>query len=537
MFLAEKEITFEIKKPEILFLLAFLTLFFIFTLRTTIKTPINFGDEGFHTRAAQWFGVNRDFFAWFPYTGGNMIKSAFGRPPLWNLTQAAFYMIFGFHELFGKILPPLIGFFTGLAVYLLVKQLYGKETGLLAAIITVSLPAFVTYSVLLYTDTLMTFYFSICVFSLFLYNKTGETKYLWLSAAFAGFSLLTKMPALAAYLLFFMIFLREVFLKKKFLETFKKFLIPAIIMIVIPAGFFVRSIYYYHTPLCGTPFPFVKEVCEIRNFEEEMKFTQRTEQTGTEIGVFQMGLVNYLTFAYGPLWFSFFAFIGGLILLLNRRDKIDEVLLMALSTLFILILFQPNTLIRAEDTSRYTLGWIPIIAVFAGRYFAEVYFFLKKYLKVFSIVVFVFVAIFGFLLIREKATGMIPIKNFSPLYFQACEWIKQNTPKDSLIMTVWSSRAVYNCQRNVIGNVADIALSTDLNYTLNKAKAIGITHIFVQKFSMSNEPMSEKYSVAFVQFLESNPNSFEKIYENGPPLIQCLQQGGCDGNIVYKVKY
>ena len=198
---------------------------------------------------------------------------------------------------------------------------------------------------------------------------------------------------------------------------------------------------------------------------------------------------------------------------------------------------QPSTLGRAEDTARYTLGWVPIIAVFVGKAFTEIYELIKKYTKQFSLIIFLVVLVFGFLSLKEKTDTMLQVKQFSPLYFKACDWIKQNTSEDSVIMTVWSNRAVYNCQRNVVGNIVDIALSTDLNYTLNKTKTYGVTHIFIQKFSISNEPMSEKYSVAFVQFLENNPEHFVNIFENGPKLQECLQQGGCDGNIVYEVKY
>jgi hypothetical protein len=76
-----------------------------------------------------------------------------------------------------------------------------------------------------------------------------------------------------------------------------------------------------------------------------------------------------------------------------------------------------------------------------------------------------------------------------------------------------------------------------VNYTLNKTKEYGVTHIFLHKFSLSNEPMSERYTVEFAQFLENNPEHFENVFDNGPELVECLQMGGCDGNIVYEVKY
>ncbi len=133
---------------------------------------------------------------------------------------------------------------------------------------------------------------------------------------------------------------------------------------------------------------------------------------------------------------------------------------------------------------------------------------------------------------------MVQVKQFSPLFFEACNWIKENTPKDSSLFTIWSHRAVYSCQRDSSGNLADISLSRDLNYTLSVAKELGVTHIFIQKFSIDsqNQHLQENYDLDFVQFLENNTEHFKNIYENGPSLQQCLQQGGCDGNIVYEIQ-
>ncbi len=80
-------------------------------------------------------------------------------------------------------------------------------------------------------------------------------------------------------------------------------------------------------------------------------------------------------------------------------------------------------------------------------------------------------------------------------------------------------------------------MSRDVNYTKEIAEKLGVTHIFVQKFSLSNQALAERYKVESVQFFEDNPETFKKLFENGPPLQQCLQQGGCDGNIIYEIVY
>ena len=121
------------------------------------------------------------------------------------------------------------------------------------------------------------------------------------------------------------------------------------------------------------------------------------------------------------------------------------------------------------------------------------------------------------------------------MFFQACDWVKINLPEDSVLMTFWGYRAGYNCERNVSPGYADIRLSDNPQYIDSVAQQFGITHFFIQKFSISQDASRESYSVAFVQLLENNPQYFEKVYENGPSLQECINAGGCDGNIIYKV--
>jgi hypothetical protein len=142
-----------------------------------------------------------------------------------------------------------------------------------------------------------------------------------------------------------------------------------------------------------------------------------------------------------------------------------------------------------------------------------------------------------------KLTGMAQVKQFSPTFFEACNWVKKNTTENTTLYTVWGHRAIYNCQRNAVGTsaVPDLALSKDANYTVKVAKDNGVTHFFIQKFSIDpqNQHLAERYDWEFVQFLENNPEHFQKVYENGIPIGQCVQywQRGvaCDGNIVYKI--
>ena len=139
-----------------------------------------------------------------------------------------------------------------------------------------------------------------------------------------------------------------------------------------------------------------------------------------------------------------------------------------------------------------------------------------------------------------KADVMIQVKQFSPSFFEACDWIKGNVEKDARLgCVVWAGATIYNCQRHVGGGSPDITYSNDIDIVMDSLEMQNVTHIFIQKFSISytNEKLSEKYPISFIDFLEDNPTYFDKIFENGPSIDECKQAGGCDGSFIYKVNY
>jgi len=532
----EKDMTLEIKHPELILSLVVFFIFFILNLQVTFNSPIVFGDEGFHSRLAQWIASKVEIPTHIPFQGSEIQRMGYYRPPLWNILQASFLFFFGSNEFWIRFLTPFIAFLTSITTFLLVKRIFDFKVALAASVIIATLPSFVTYSVLFYTDILFTLCFSLFFLFFMLAGKEGKKKYLLLSAIFGAYAFLTKMPGLSVYLCAAIILLLGLW-KERSLLVFKRYAAFISILIAVPTTFLLRNWVLFSHPLCYH-LPFIEfgnmEGCRIDKFEERYEFVGRVEQVGTEQSVYRMGISNYLDFAYGPLYFVVLSFFAGLILLTFKRDPLNEILLVSVFAFF--LIFSISTT-RAEDTARYTLGWVPIIAIVSAKWFDEVYTFLKQHLHSIALVIFVIILILSWQNFNGKLAIMARVKQFSPTFFEACDWIRENTPGDSLLMTIWAHRATYNCQRDTIGNMADIALSKDLNYTLQVAKKHGIDYLFIQKFSIDlmNQHLAERYDAEFVQFLENNPNYFKKVYENGPSLQQCLQQGYCDGNIVYRI--
>ncbi|RLI98031.1 MAG: hypothetical protein DRP00_02900 [Candidatus Aenigmatarchaeota archaeon] len=517
-----------------------LFLTFYFNLITTLSTHIVFGDEGFHSRLAQWIAEKKEYPVYLIGIEGSKVKApAFHRPPLWNLLEASLFLVFGFNEVIIKFFSPFLAFLTGISAYILVEKLFNSRVGIISSIIAVTIPSFVTYSVLFYTDILFVFYSNLFFLTFLLYKKENSKKYLILSAIFASLAALTKAPGYAYYLFFLLAFLYDALKERSLIKPLKIYLPLLLILFLIPSGLYLRNFYYYSNPTCySLPFfkPFPMEKCSINMLEEKYHFSGRTEQTGTEQSVYRLGIVSYLDFAYGSLIFVVLSFVFGFVILYKKKNEIFPYL--SLFFLIFLAIFYISTN-RAEDTARYTLAWVPSIALVSALFFDEIYKFLNSCYKYLGLLIFIPIILLSFSNQKSKLDTMALVKQFSPSFFEACDWVKENLPENVTLMTIWAHRATYNCQRNSIGNLADIALSKDVNYTLEVAKKVGITHLFIQKFSIDlrNRHLGERYDAEFVQFLEAHPEHFKKIYENGPGLQECFTRGYCDGNIIYEIVY
>jgi len=556
----KKEITLEIKHPEVLILLAFLLLVFYLELQVTLNSPIAFGDEGFHTTMARWIGTQKEYPVWEPTYGTPTDRAGYNHKPLWNILEGSFYLLFGFNDAIVKVLTPFIAsILLGLAVFVLVKKIYNKKIGLIASMIAITLPTIATYAVLMYTDALFTFYFTLFVLTFVLAFKTEKMKYWILTGILAALALLTKNPGYAIFPFLVVAFLYTVYTKRSFFKSLKKFLILIIVMVLITSGFYLRSYAHYGSPDCYLDFLTDVSGCNIHSpYEHQYEFEGKTVEAGTEQTIWRIGIISYFEFAYGYIWFVGMGILCGLLFMFLRKTKVDILLLL---TFFALMpIFYLGARGRSEDLARYTLGWAPIISLVAARYFVEAYNFIKKYQKYLALSVFIFIIVatlvgfdalgvkgygisnklFGYEKGGSTYAGLKDIKQFSPAFLEMCDWIKNNLEEDVRIGgTIWAGAAIYNCQRNFVGSGPDIVLSNNLDLALSVLKMQGVTHLYIQKFSISwgNEKLRERTPISFVRILENNTAHFEKIRENGPSLDDCQNMGGCDGTLLYKVTY
>lgn len=483
--------------------------------------------------------------------GTKLFNGGYNRLPFGNLLEAGFYFVFGFHDGIIKFLNPLVGtILLGLVVFLVGLELKNKEIGLIAAIIVMSVDALLTYSVLFYPDLFVSFYLAIFFLSFIKANKSNKKRYWILTGIFAALSFL---PDAAGYVIFpslIFLFLYQVYEKKEFFGVLKNYVILLIPFILIIGGYFLRNTLLFGSPFCSTPILsgiFNTKSCS-GSSEYKSIYNYGNAESALGSSILKVGLINYILFVFGNTWFVPFALIcGSFVIILEKKPNYIYIFLILLSFLFIIY---GSLYGRIEELSRNMIGTIPFIAIIAGSYLEVLYSFIKKYSKYLVVVFILLIMSISLWNTYQKLQNLKQVKAFSSYFFDACNFIKQNTSEDVLLITVWDHATIYNCQRRATSfgfmlDSPDIALSGNLTLMLERLKANEMTHIFIQKFSISKEMSLSKYPYDFVKFIDGHPEHFIKIYENGPTVSDCETQKGfnqngdliCDGTLVYEIKY
>jgi 4-amino-4-deoxy-L-arabinose transferase-like glycosyltransferase len=542
-----EELSIDIKNPILLVSLIAIAFFTGLSFSVTLNSPIAFGDEAYYVHIGRWIAQNFEYPINVPLYETTLAYFDFPRPPAWDFLQSGFYMLFGFSELIVKFLTPFIAFLTGVSVYILVKKMLNEKIGLVTALALITIPAYVTYTVLFYVEMLLVFYISLSFLLAALSYQTGEKKYWVASGIFAALSILTKTAgyfALAFYAFFFLLYLY----KKRFDEIKRIFPLLAIIVLLLVTPFYLRNQAYYGS----TQIPFIPGNSKPTTIQytPQNQFAGRATETQTEAALISFGIGNYVNFAFGILWFVPLGFAIGLFLLWIERESKFIFVVPLLLMLIPLTYFSLN--IRVEDTARYVLGLSLGIAFTVGIFGGKLWKVLEdrnKYIACVFVLLIIFAAYWN---LNSKLTAArfyntqtksyAGYKQFSPAFFDMCNYIKSNLPKDAILLSLHTHPTVYNCERQAFWNLpdlADIIATNSTSLMKERLKANGITHIFVQKFSLSNEPVFLSYPVSFVETLVNDTKDFKQVRENGASLDFCksaLAQGSvCDGTILFEV--
>lgn len=563
--MSEFELSFDVGLLKRIIFGAFMIFIFASELSVTLNNPIVFGDEGYHVSVARHMAQDIAYPSQTPLSVNSATPENLSRPPFWNLLEASFYMMFGFNETIVKVLVPLMAVMTGVIIYALGRRLYSENMAMIAAVIAVTIPSFVTYSLVFYTTVPYMFFFTLGFLTLMMAIKTEQRKWWVLGGLFSGVAVLANIAGLFLPILAVCMALIKIGRDrgvKNIISVAKTYGLAIIIIFLLISPLFVRNFALYRTEGCNNPWNILQDTCRVPGSGyvqvTENEFVGRNTGGGTEGSILSIGVVGYLAFAYGfgsanqwinmiGILFIPFSFLAGLVILAKWRRDIDIALLVS-ALIFLVLFWQLGGLTdgRSEDAARYFLSAVPMIALSAGAYWSSVNKEGHRLNWLIFIAVFAVILLLSYTSFAQKAQTMDNVKDFIPSFFKACDWVKYNLPEDAKMLSFQTYPTRYNCDRAAVWELpdkGDIILSNDVDLVKDRLRANKIDYIFVQKFALSNAALGQSYPVSFVNFLESDNRTFIKLYENGPPygtpeFSQCISSGGCDpGNIIYQVNF
>jgi 4-amino-4-deoxy-L-arabinose transferase-like glycosyltransferase len=504
----------------------------------SLNSPIVFGDEGYYASTSRWIAENHIIPEFRPLAENAAIKDRADIIPMFFMTETFFFY---FGEIGPKLMFPLLALIAALTTYTLVKSLSNKKTAFFAALTLIFTPAFITYGVMGYVDILLFILItSTMIFTLKAFKTEKKTDMI-LAGIFSAFCVLTKISGPTIFF-FIILYTLSLFRGKADLSNWNKnyiktFLIICLIAFLFIAPLLIRNISLFGD-VCYRNFAINKENCGyvyLQNVEniDSLEYASRNTGTSTEAGLINFGILNYFNFAHG-LIITILLIIGlGLSISELKNKNILKISIISLLASIPIIIF---SLERAEDTARYMLPMNIGIVMIIGFLLNAIYENSKKINKYLAITIIVIILFYMWGPISDPSWGsgqqkidtMKSVKQFSPGFIDACNWVKENTPQNAVLLSTYEYHTRYQCNRNsIIGeSKGEVFLSfNDTSYDYMKLN--GITHIFVIKSLISEGKFSENYPIEFINYIE-NSNKFKQIFDNE-------QSFGPNSIIIYEV--
>ncbi|MCS7151561.1 MAG: glycosyltransferase family 39 protein [Endomicrobia bacterium] len=295
-----------------------------------------------------------------------------------------------------RAMSAIFGTFLIWVCYMLGKKMYNEKVGVISGFIITVLPSFVEYSH--YAKLDMFYTFLVVVFGLFLYLfvKTNNLKYYYLSCIFLGLAISTKyLPAIFGLMILYVVYYKKL--------SFKHLIL----------GFFVIIISF----LFGTPYA----VIDYRNFLKDVLFGHTIGA-----GISRRIIDNFI------LTLKNYTFLGcklpviGVLGIISIFSTIK--LGFSFNEIYLLI---PIVLLFLVNTFHYHTQWYFLMSSFPFLFILVAYFIYKNslkskiYKKIFLILFLVMIVETIFLVIS------FGIKDTRT---QAKEWVETHIPKGSKIL-------------------------------------------------------------------------------------------------------
>lgn len=377
-------------------------------------------------------------------------------------------------ELNERFLSFALTFIIFLAAYLFFRYLFGGTMGFVASILFVFLPRNFNYYVNINGEFLSFIIFFLALYFWFRFKKEKKISFLFLSALFSGVLPILCLITFGIFILvIFSDFMAEMIIKKNRLKIFKKNIIA--FLVVLAASLIISLI-----PLLLTGNINIGKSSSVGSLfshrsQQEMEFEKKYYQDfatyGNEFIKYPPFLreIYYLTLDGVKLDYFFLIYLplfaAGLILSLIMRNK--KIMIFGLTSLTVMLLFGIFLYSSFFNYSVYNSAlrfllyfYFPIIII--GTLALGWFCWKNAYVLPIFLLTIIISAI-PIIKYSAWSTNMYPALYAKP-YKETLLWLKENTPKDALVLTNdWTNGQVWleaNRLDLVEGGKASAAYST-----------------------------------------------------------------------------
>lgn len=464
-------------------------------------------DEAFYISAAREFAK-----------GQYSLINEFGNPnalsPIYPLLISFFSFLSSNFLALAKSISIVFGLLTALILYLITRK-FGIFAGFTSVSLLLAMPYFTQFMFLSYLEIPIAFF---SILSLYLFLSLDSMKKAILLGAILGLSVYVKSSGVFLIIAYFLYSLLNFILKKN-KELFKLTFISCIIAFLVFVPWIIRNIYLFN-------FPYVEGLNYLFPAPKEANPAWLTREITTTISP----TTDFIQ-VFGL--FSIFFMITGVVYYFNTKQAKEKNVIeisMFMSALFFIFYFVRTYMGGIEP--RYLSIVFPQLALMGGIFLADLNKSIMSKNKYLSIITIILI-IYGIFLSYQIALGVSQSSRYPSNYIDALNWIKQNTPKDSVIFTTYGGSVSYYAERKRVWNsleeFPDIMTTQNSTYIYDTLKKYNVTHILIwkdviaQNYIMSGSNILGLFTYNFVNVVLNHNESFRIAYGNEDNVVLELE--------------
>ena len=473
-------------KLELLLLVGIAVILFYYAS----KAPLTAEDEAVYIDLARKIQQNHGLYPTWDYSSMNSKTGELGAPK--RTLPLLSYVLSPFSTLpMWKMVMAMFGILTMVMIYFFAEKYVKKGTGIIASMTLFSVPLFVAYSLIAYTDIPIAF-FSIA--SLYFFLGDGKKNSI-ISGVFLGLGMLTKFSILILPVALFFYAIHK--------GRFKSWAIMFLISMVLLMPWVARNYYFF-----GFGFYPVFDDIQLFLFGNPYPPQFGQELAGAQQSISFLTLISYLGTSI-----IFLSILGSLYSYFEKKDI--GFLSILIIMIFLITLYSG---IAGFMDVRYFVVILPELAILTVIGWNSLFENHKRLIAISIIGIILSSLIMGV----TQAMGSSMLTRYTEEYVDALGWVKQNTNKTDFLMTTFCGGAIFYSERDCVWPVKymrEVMTTQSDEEILDILQKYNVKYILVdgdyvsQSYVVQGSNIAGVYTFNFLNII-GNSTKFKLVYRS-----------------------